>query len=257
MLGGQNGAGNIAINQGGTATITGMQPLGLVPENQGPTFNTQRQGALSVSDGGTLNIGTSTNAGLLKLYGDLNLAQGSTTTFYEGTTSEKGNKGDAYNSHAEVNGNVTLGGNIQIAGITGQNKGQNGAIDAGIYHLIDYTGTLSGQQQATLVATKAGQALSYVHDDATKSIDVLVAQAATNGTGTAPSAGNTSTTTGHETTASTTGTTGSNTGINSGVTEAQQSAPKAWSGENAVLTSQGVSDGKAGSPVAPDRKSVV
>ncbi|MCX5617207.1 autotransporter domain-containing protein [Bombella sp. TMW 2.2543] len=328
VLGGQNGAGNIAINQGGTATITGMQPLGLVAENQGPTFNTQRQGALTVSDGGTLNIGTSTNAGLLKLYGDLNLAQGSTTTFYEGTTSEKGNKGDAYNSHAEVNGNVTLGGNIQIAGITGQNKGQNGAIDAGIYHLIDYTGTLSGQQQATLVATKAGQALSYVHDDATKSIDVLVAQATTNGTGTttstgsttgtapsagntstttghettasttgtapsagntsstttghdttastagtapsagttstttghdttasttgtAPSTGNTSTTTGHDTTASTTGTTGSNTGTNSGVTEAQQSAPKAWSGENAVLTSQGVSDGKAGSPVAP------
>ena len=291
VLGGQNGAGNIAIGQGGTATITGMKPLGLVPENQGLAFNTQRQGAFSVSDGGTLNIGTATSPGLLKVYGDLNLARGSTTTFYEGTTSEKGNKGDAYNSHAEVSGNVTLGGNIQIAGITGQNKGQNGAVDAGIYHLIDYTGTLSGQQQATLVATKTGQTLSYVHDDAAKSVDVMVSQAVTNGagstagatsssSGTSADKGSAGVVTGHDVTTggssgggtssvSTGGEAGHNeshagtdtghdttssagAGTTGGVTEVQQpAAPTAWSGGSAVLTEQGVSDGKAGSSVAP------
>ncbi|MUG78986.1 autotransporter domain-containing protein [Bombella sp. ESL0380] len=255
VLGGQNGAGNIAINQGGTATVTGMKPLGLVPENQGSTFNTQRQGTFTVSDGGSLNIGTATSAGSLKLYGDLNLAGGSTTTFYEGTTSDKGNKGDAYNSHAEVSGNVTLGGNIQIAGIAGQNRGQNGAVDVGIYHLIDYTGTLSGQQQATLLPTRAGQMLSYVHDDAAKSVDVMVAQvttdgrgrggtANTSGTGTATGADNTGAATAHEGTTGGTGTSGSG-------EKTQQITLTSWSGGDAVMTSYGVFDGQMGSPIAP------
>lgn len=262
VLGGQNGAGNIAINQGGTATVTGMKPLGLVPENQGPTFNTQRQGAFTVSDGGSLNIGTATSAGVLKLYGDLNLARGSTTTFYEGTTSDKGNKGDAYNSHAEVNGNVTLGGNIQIAGITGQNRGQNGAVDAGIYHLIDYTGTLSGQQQATLVPTRAGQMLSYVHDDATKTVDVMVAQAVSSGTGTGTTGSSTDASTagmgtGHEVTTSTAA--GNNAGADEGtasvgadhdattgsaggvVTGGQQVIPASFVGQGGTVAVEGSS----------------
>lgn len=262
VLGGQNGAGNIAINQGGTATVTGMKPLGLVPENQGPTFNTQRQGAFTVSDGGSLNIGTATSAGILKLYGDLNLARGSTTTFYEGTTSDKGNKGDAYNSHAEVNGNVTLGGNIQIAGITGQNRGQNGAVDAGIYHLIDYTGTLSGQQQATLVPTRAGQMLSYVHDDATKTVNVMVAQAVSSGTGTGTTGSSTDASTagmgtGHEVTTSTAA--GNNAGADEGtasvgadhdattgsaggvVTGGQQVIPASFVGQGGTVAVEGSS----------------
>ncbi|WP_272916045.1 autotransporter domain-containing protein [Aristophania vespae] len=175
VLGGQNGTGNIQINDAGILNITGTQPGQITTDNTGRLFSTTRQGALSINQGGVLNIGDSHNAGILRVYGDLNLAQGSQTNFYEGTTStEKSNKGDAYNSYADIRGNLTLGGNLSINGIVGQNKGQNGAVDVGLYHLFDYTGTLSGQTNTIFAATIAGQTGSYVYDSAAKSVDVMV-----------------------------------------------------------------------------------
>ncbi|MCX5619554.1 autotransporter domain-containing protein [Bombella pollinis] len=173
VLGGANGAGNVAIGDGGTLNVTGMDPAGLTAENQGATFSQERKGSLTLAKGGTLNIGNSGAAGLLKLYGDLNLEKGSTTTFYEGTTTDKGNFGDAYNSHIFVAGNVNLGSTIQIAGIAGQNKGENGAVDVGLYHLIDYTGLLQGERPSVL-ATSAGQEFRYVYDDSAKKIDAVI-----------------------------------------------------------------------------------
>ncbi|MDF7673158.1 autotransporter domain-containing protein [Acetobacteraceae bacterium ESL0697] len=193
VLGSPIGAGNIQINDGGTLNVTGTQPSEINTDNTGHTFNTTRQGAVSINQGGTLNIGDSNEAGILRIYGDLNLGQGSQTNFYEGTTSTThSNKGDAYNSYADVHGNLTLGGNLSIAGITGQNRGQNGAVDVGLYHLFDYTGTLSGQTNTTFTATQAGQNGTYVYDAAAKSVDVMVANNTNpSGTGTTTPGGST------------------------------------------------------------------
>ncbi|WP_172705850.1 autotransporter-associated beta strand repeat-containing protein, partial [Variovorax paradoxus] len=123
-------AGTLAVNNAsGSATGTGA-----VQVQGGATLagNGSVAGAVSIAKGGVLSAG---NAGVGTLtLGGLNLAEGSVLNYDLG---QANTAGGALNDRVQVNGNLQLDGTLNVA----QSKG--GVFGAGIYRLIDYTGSLT------------------------------------------------------------------------------------------------------------------
>ena len=123
-------AGTLAVNNAsGSATGTGA-----VQVQGGATLagNGSVAGAVSIAKGGVLSAG---NAGVGTLtLGGLNLAEGSVLNYDLG---QANTVGGALNDRVQVNGNLQLDGTLNVA----QSKG--GLFGAGIYRLIDYTGSLT------------------------------------------------------------------------------------------------------------------
>ncbi|WP_422096591.1 autotransporter-associated beta strand repeat-containing protein [Variovorax sp.] len=123
-------AGTLAVNNAsGSATGTGA-----VQVQGGATLagNGSVAGAVSIAKGGVLSAG---NAGVGTLtLGGLSLAEGSVLNYDLG---QANTVGGALNDRVQVNGNLQLDGTLNVA----QSKG--GVFGAGIYRLIDYTGSLT------------------------------------------------------------------------------------------------------------------
>ena len=123
-------AGTLAVNNAsGSATGTGA-----VQVQGGATLagNGSVAGAVSIAKGGVLSAG---NAGVGTLtLGGLNLAEGAVLNYDLG---QANTAGGALNDRVQVNGNLQLDGTLNVA----QSKG--GVFGAGIYRLIDYTGSLT------------------------------------------------------------------------------------------------------------------
>ncbi|WP_208511722.1 autotransporter-associated beta strand repeat-containing protein [Variovorax paradoxus] len=121
--------GALAVNNAsGSATGTGgvqVQPGAMLVGNGSVS------GAVSIAKGGVLSAG---NAGVGTLtLGGLNLADGAVLNYDLG---QSNTVGGALNDRVQVNGNLQLDGTLNVA----QSKG--GVFGAGIYRLIDYTGSL-------------------------------------------------------------------------------------------------------------------
>ena len=87
---------------------------------------------MNIAKGGVLSAG---NAGVGTLtLGGLNLAEGAVLNYDLG---QANTVGGALNDRVQVNGNLQLDGTLNVA----QSKG--GVFGAGIYRLIDYTGSLT------------------------------------------------------------------------------------------------------------------
>ncbi|MGJ7603193.1 autotransporter-associated beta strand repeat-containing protein [Variovorax sp. LT1R20] len=89
-------------------------------------------GTVTIAKGGILSAGNS-GAGTLTT-GSLNLAEGAVLDYDLG---QAGTAGGSLNDLVKVNGNLQLDGTLNVA----QSKG--GVFGAGVYRLIDYTGTLT------------------------------------------------------------------------------------------------------------------
>ncbi len=122
--------GTLAVNNtSGSATGTGA-----VQVQGGATLagNGSVAGAVSIAKGGVLSAG---NAGVGTLtLGGLSLADGAVLNYDLG---QANTVGGALNDRVQVNGNLQLDGTLNVA----QSKG--GVFGAGIYRLIDYTGSLT------------------------------------------------------------------------------------------------------------------
>jgi fibronectin-binding autotransporter adhesin len=122
--------GTLAVNNtSGSATGTGA-----VQVQGGATLagNGSVAGAVSIAKGGVLSAG---NAGVGTLtLGGLNLADGAVLNYDLG---QANTVGGVLNDRVQVNGNLQLDGTLNVA----QSKG--GVFGAGIYRLIDYTGSLT------------------------------------------------------------------------------------------------------------------
>jgi autotransporter-associated beta strand protein len=122
-------AGTLAVNNAsGSATGTGG-----VQVQSGATLagNGSVAGAVSIAKGGILSAGNG-GVGTLTL-GGLNLADGAVLNYDLG---QANTVGGALNDRVQVNGNLQLDGTLNVA----QSKG--GVFGAGLYRLIDYTGSL-------------------------------------------------------------------------------------------------------------------
>ncbi|WPG41451.1 autotransporter-associated beta strand repeat-containing protein [Variovorax sp. EBFNA2] len=123
-------AGTLAVNNvGGSATGTGA-----VQVQSGATLAGigSIAGAVSVGKGGQLSAGNG-GAGTLTL-GSLSLADGAVLNYDLG---QAGVAGGSLNDLVNVNGNLQLDGTLNVAESTG------GKFGAGLYRLINYTGTLT------------------------------------------------------------------------------------------------------------------
>ncbi|MDH6168342.1 fibronectin-binding autotransporter adhesin [Variovorax boronicumulans] len=123
-------AGTLSVNNaGGSATGTGA-----VQVQGGATLagNGSIAGAVGIAKGGVLSAGNG-GVGTLTL-GSLSLADGAVLNYDLG---QANTAGGPLNDRVQVNGNLQLDGTLNVA----QSKG--GAFGAGIYRLIDYTGTLT------------------------------------------------------------------------------------------------------------------
>ncbi|MDP9992880.1 outer membrane autotransporter protein [Variovorax boronicumulans] len=123
-------AGTLAANNtGGSATGTGAVQVqgGATLAGTGAVA-----GTVTIAKGGILSAGNG-GAGTLTT-GSLNLAAGAVLDYELG---QAGTAGGALNDLVKVNGNLQLDGTLDVA----QSKG--GVFGAGIYRLIDYTGTLT------------------------------------------------------------------------------------------------------------------
>ena len=122
--------GTLAVNNtSGSATGTGA-----VQVQGGATLagNGSVAGAVSIAKGGVLSAG---NAGVGTLtLGSLSLADGAVLNYDLG---QANTVGGALNDRVQVNGNLQLDGTLNVA----QSKG--GVFGAGLYRLIDYTGSLT------------------------------------------------------------------------------------------------------------------
>ncbi|MBY4897236.1 autotransporter domain-containing protein [Cupriavidus sp. AU9028] len=126
-LQGDSGAfGGRSVVEGGTLAVTG-QLGGAVEVGSGATLTgTGTVGATVVDAGGTL--AAESNAGTLHIDGGLDLRAGSTLRTTLGTPSAT--------PLFDVTGSLNLNGTLSIA--------DGGGFGAGVYRLIDYTGSLSG-----------------------------------------------------------------------------------------------------------------
>jgi autotransporter-associated beta strand protein len=123
-------AGTLAVNNA-SGSATGA---GAVQVQSGGTLagNGSVAGAVSIAKGGVLSAG---NAGVGTLtLGGLNLAEGAVLNYDLG---QANTVGGALNDRVQVNGNLQLDGTLNVV----QSKG--GVFGAGIYRLIDYTGSLT------------------------------------------------------------------------------------------------------------------
>ncbi|MDQ0068717.1 outer membrane autotransporter protein [Variovorax boronicumulans] len=123
-------AGTLAANNAsGSATGTGAVQVqgGATLAGTGAVA-----GTVTIAKGGILSAGNG-GAGTLTT-GSLNLAAGAVLDYDLG---QAGTAGGALNDLVKVNGNLQLDGTLNVA----QSKG--GVFGAGIYRLIDYTGTLT------------------------------------------------------------------------------------------------------------------
>ena len=122
--------GTLAVNNAsGSATGTGG-----VQVQSGAMLagNGSVSGAVSIAKGGVLSAGNG-GVGTLTL-GSLSLAEGAVLNYDLG---QANTVGGALNDRVQVNGNLQLDGTLNVA----QSKG--GVFGAGIYRLIDYTGSLT------------------------------------------------------------------------------------------------------------------
>ncbi|QRF60815.1 autotransporter-associated beta strand repeat-containing protein [Variovorax paradoxus] len=117
-----NNASGSATGTGGVQVASGAMLAG----------NGSVGGAVSIAKGGILSAGNG-GVGTLTL-GGLNLADGAVLNYDLG---QANTVGGALNDRVQVNGNLQLDGTLNVA----QSKG--GVFGAGIYRLIDYTGSLT------------------------------------------------------------------------------------------------------------------
>jgi autotransporter-associated beta strand protein len=122
-------AGTLAVNNAsGSATGTGAVQI---QSGAGLAGNGTIAGVVNVASGGSVNPGSS--PGTLTV-GGLNLDAGSTLNYELG---QAGVAGGTLNDLINVNGNLRLDGTLNVAESTG------GKFGAGLYRLINYTGTLT------------------------------------------------------------------------------------------------------------------
>ncbi|WP_180539267.1 autotransporter domain-containing protein [Acetobacter okinawensis] len=140
---------------GGTLVVNGDQSTADGHVLVGNTGNLSGTGTLggatTIAQGGTLTPGdVSTRVGTLSITNSLALAQGSSQQFYMGQTNASGG---AYNSLMAVGGDLTLGGTLNITANPDGPSVSKGHLDAGLYRLYTYGGTLSGVADQTLGTT--------------------------------------------------------------------------------------------------------
>ncbi len=153
------GTGNLVKNGGGTLTLTGNNAYtgstavnagtllvngdqtaatGLTSVNAGATLGGRGTlgGDVSIASGASINPGAAgAMPGVLTINGQLSLDASATLNYDFGQANVVGG---ALNDLINVNGDLVAGGTLNVATTAG------GSFDAGIYRVINYTGTLSG-----------------------------------------------------------------------------------------------------------------
>nr|WP_276534474.1 autotransporter-associated beta strand repeat-containing protein [Acetobacter orientalis] len=105
-------------------------------------------GNVTLADGATLTPGDANHTvGTLTINGNLIQNKNSLQNWELG---EANTPGGQYNSLVAVKGDLTLGGTLNVSTVNGGPDVQNGSLDAGVYRLYTYGGTLSGASNQAL-----------------------------------------------------------------------------------------------------------